>query len=688
MFLNNRMTVVFLMLSITVYTQQKKGVEKDTIKVNELDEVVITATRTLRQLSSVPMPVTIISKKQLKRSGSVRLRDILLEQTGIVLVQDVGNSEGVQMQGIAADYTLIMIDGVPIVGRTAGNIDLNRITVNNIKQIEIVKGPSSSLYGSEALGGVINIITEQPKRDRFDGQFHVFTRGGARNELDVNSAITWMGERFGVVGGVNLNSSGGFDLSPQTNSKTTYPHQNFTGNLQLNYDFSDKLKGVFSQRYYRQTQQATSGDNTQTDWNFNGKISHQLSHTWSLDYTFYGTRFKTESIFNGSTSLFNRSLFRPEVRTKIDFSNSNIIAGVGANFDALSRSAFEGTKTLTAPYVFAQYDFNPLERLNVIIGARFENSNKYKSAFNPKISTSYKFNDWITAKASVGWGFKAPDFRQLYFNFRNTSNGYIVLGTQTLHELYGNVTGVQRIEKELRPETSIGYNVGFLVRPVDGLNININAFRNDIKDLIDTYDTQLNPINLGLPANTRTFTYRNIAKVYTQGVELDVNYAITRNIQFLVGYQFLDTGDKEQEQRIKDGQIFIRKTPSSRSEQLHISDYYGLPNRSKHTFNAKLFYENFEHQFSTNLRAIFRSKYALFDTNNSQGIIDAYDNFVSENLQVNFSIEKTFLEMMNIQIGIDNLFNERGQENSTLFRNNDNVLRLGRTYYGKVQFNF
>ena len=132
-----------------IFSQVDLEKKQDTINFNsnnQLDEVIVTATRTKRQLTSVPMPVTLITKRQIKETGSVRLRDILLEQTGVTVVREnAGNSEGIQLQGIAADYTLIMIDGVPVVGRTAGNIDLNRITVNNIKQIEIVKGPSSSL---------------------------------------------------------------------------------------------------------------------------------------------------------------------------------------------------------------------------------------------------------------------------------------------------------------------------------------------------------------------------------------------------------------------------------------------------------------------------------------------------------------------------------------------------------------
>ncbi len=688
MFLNRNIFFVFGLFTTVVLSQEKSVQKSDTIKVNELEEVIVTATRTKRQLSSIPMPVTLISKKQIQQSGSVRLRDILLEQTGIVMVSDVGNSEGVQMQGIAADYTLIMIDGVPIVGRVSGNIDLRRLTVNNIKQIEIVKGPSSSLYGSEAMGGVINIITEQPKKGASKGSLQLLTRAGARNEFDFNVNTISKKDKFGIVAGINYNSSSGYDLSPElSNTKTAYPHQSYTGNLQLSYDFSDKVKALVSNRIYKQNQTTQTSENEQNDWNVNGKISHKISDTWDLEYLFYATKFKTESVFNGETSLFDRTLLRPEVKVKYNLSNSNIIVGIGANYDALQRSFFDGKKNFEAQYIFGQYDFNPIEKMNIVLGFRFDSSNKYQSAFSPKISTNYKFNDWLTTKFSVGKGFKVPDFRQFFFNFRNNSGGYVVLGTQTLHDLYPTINDIENIQSVLKPESSIGYNFGFQLKPLSKLKLNINFFRNDFSNLIDTFDTQLNPSDLDLPNGTRVFSYRNIAEVYTQGVEVEASYRVNNNFKLLGGYQYLDTGNKEEEALVKSGAIFIRRTNTSPSEQLTLSDYYGLPNRSKHTANFKLFYENFEHNFSANIRGVFRSEYALFDTNNSQGIIDKYDDFVSENLQVNFSIEKTFLDLMNVQFGIDNLLNERGINNKITFKNNDSVLRLGRTYYGRITFN-
>src|SRR6187455_3324813 len=143
--------------------------QEDTLFSRTLTELVVTATRTERKLSNVAVPVQIISRKTITQSGSVRLNDILSEQTGLYITSGGATTSagggvfgnGIQIQGLSPDYTLILLDGEPIIGRQGGVIDLSRLTVGNIRKIEIVKGPSSSLYGSEAMAGVINIITDR-----------------------------------------------------------------------------------------------------------------------------------------------------------------------------------------------------------------------------------------------------------------------------------------------------------------------------------------------------------------------------------------------------------------------------------------------------------------------------------------------------------------------------------------------
>ena len=142
---------------------------QDSVKNTQLNEVMITATRNTRQLANLPLPGAVVDSATIARAGVARLNEILSEQTGLITVADFGGGEGLQMQGLDAAYTMIMIDGVPLAGRTAGTLDLSRITVGNIERIEIVKGASSALYGSEALAGVINIITKKPKPNTLKG---------------------------------------------------------------------------------------------------------------------------------------------------------------------------------------------------------------------------------------------------------------------------------------------------------------------------------------------------------------------------------------------------------------------------------------------------------------------------------------------------------------------------------------
>ena len=147
-----------------------------------LDEIVVTATRTERKLGNVAVPVQIINQKIIQQTGSLRFQDVLQEQTGIVVVNsNLGTSlngypnpfgQGVQMLGLDPAYTLILLDGEPLIGRNVGILKLGRLATGNIRQVEIVKGPSSSLYGSEAMAGVINIITAAPKKEKAELQLH------------------------------------------------------------------------------------------------------------------------------------------------------------------------------------------------------------------------------------------------------------------------------------------------------------------------------------------------------------------------------------------------------------------------------------------------------------------------------------------------------------------------------------
>ena len=177
----------------------------------------ITATRNERVITNVAVPVSIISQKTIQRAGSLRLRDILQEQTGLFMTSGFGT--GVQMQGLNPDYTLILVDGEPLVGRTAGVLDLNRITVGNIRKVEIVKGPSSSLYGSEALAGVINVITDKT----FANKLTAGLRYGSYNTLDAHVQASVRKNKLGVSLFLDNYRTDGYSIRPYSVERSKLP---------------------------------------------------------------------------------------------------------------------------------------------------------------------------------------------------------------------------------------------------------------------------------------------------------------------------------------------------------------------------------------------------------------------------------------------------------------------------------
>jgi outer membrane receptor for ferrienterochelin and colicins len=215
----------------------------------ELEEVVVTATRTPRAISKVPVPVTVIGLNKIERIGALRLNEVLSEQAGLQIISDHGT--GVQLQGLSADYILILIDGEPVIGRTAGTLDLTRLAVGNIQRIEIVKGPSSSLYGSEAMGGVINIITK-----KMPAALTAQLRSRVRryNTVDLTAEASKQHDRWGWYLFANRLSTSGYRTTDSI-SKAIPAYTAWTLNPKLQFRLTQKLELTQYAVLYRRTKE-------------------------------------------------------------------------------------------------------------------------------------------------------------------------------------------------------------------------------------------------------------------------------------------------------------------------------------------------------------------------------------------------------------------------------------------------
>ena len=181
-------------------------------------------------------------------------------------------------------------------------------------------------------------------------------------------------------------------------------------------------------------------------------------------------------------------------------------------------------------------------------------------------------------------------------------------------------------------------------------------------------------------------SYHNISKAYTQGLEVNASWKPTNYLKISGGYQLLYAKDKDAEKAFKNGEIFARLTPTSPSFQLKEDDYFGLFNRSRHMANAKVFYTVQKWKLNTNVRAAYRSKYGLIDTNGNE-YLDEYDEFVDGYVLFNWAINKTFFNNYELGFGIDNIFDFTDSEKMDNITGNITNIS-GRLFYGRINIKF
>lgn len=312
-------------------------------------------------------------------------------------------------------------------------------------------------------------------------------------------------------------------------------------------------------------------------------------------------------------------------------------------------------------------------------GFRYDAHSEYSSQLSPKWSARVKPWKRLQLRISLGRGFKAPDFRQLWLNFTNATEGYTVFGSGTLQE------GLERLEQEgalsriLVPAESIGrieaessraINAGFdldIGEERDGRNypvrLRVNLFRNQVSDLIET------ALVARKTNGQSVFTYMNVDQARMQGVEAELSWRPLRELNLSAGYQLLDARRRiERERRTQgpDGEVVTRTDVSMRP----------MFNRSLHSGTIKLFYEH-DSGWGANLRGVLRGRYALYDINGNNY---AERNELEAGYTVwNLALMRELSGNVTLQIGADNLFN---------YRNINQPWLAGRMWYLQASVRF
>jgi len=664
--------------------------------LKNLETVIVSATRTQRSYEEIPAAVTVISAEQIQKMNSLRLDEVLLEQTGLQVVSDHGT--GLQMQGLSSEYILILIDGEPVIGRTAGTLDLTRLAVGNVKQIEVVRGPASSLYGSEAIAGVVNIITDSPTsgfNTSLQTQYRSFNtfnlQGQAGLKLDKIS-LNFFADHL---------SSDGYDLTPESISKTAPKFDAQTIQGKFSYQIKPWARFQITARSYNENQEnfesiIKNGETqnlqsltNQKDINLMPSLELRFSEKHRAELRHYYTSFynEAETKFQLNNEQFDRNFFdqsfsRNELQHDFMPNSANVFTfGAGGFTESVEATRYDDENTFRSQYIFGQYQLLPSNLPELTLGIRFDNHSQYASQWSPKASIRHSFSDKLTVQFGVGAGFKAPDFRQLLLNFTNPTAGYSVVGSSILRESILDMQQQGLIRQVLRnlesleqiqAESSFSYNLGFNISPLPKVKTQVNFYRNSIENLIDTA-----PVAIKTNGQS-VFSYFNISRVLTQGAEFQTDWKPNPRWDLGLGYAFLNTRDVDVWESIKAGEIFKRDIESGRVMQVQAADYGGLSYRSAHSGNIKIGYQFIEESLNTYLRAIYRGRFGVADLNGS-GIIDDPREYADGYVQLNFAAQKSFGELWQLDAGINNILGTTNVYESSL---------AGRIYFLGAKINF
>lgn len=515
-----------------------------------LGEVVITATGTPHHLKSVPVQTEMISKKMVKGVAASTFSDLL---SGVSPSFDFApNTMGsfMQLNGLGNDYILVLVDGKRLYGDIGGQSDLNRINPDDIERVEVVKGASSSLYGSEAIAGVINVITKQSKRKV---SITNNSRLGEYGTWQQNNKVTLNVGRLSSTTSYSRKESDGWQLSKFENKKgevipteaqAMRAFNDHTISQKLEFAPTQKLKlylmGSKYEKDVTMPQSVKKYDYYYDDMTYSGGAKFLLNKTdhISLDYNsdrfryYYKYNQDYKSYVDGEKAL-NTDQKRNDVNLKYVFSLQKIhqvsVGSEYVNETLTSEGRLNGDDADAYTFsAFAQDEIRLIKDFSLVAGVRYVSHKEFGSAFTPKVSALYKIKD-VNLRASYAKGFKAPTLKELYYHYERKGTLYL-----------GNTN--------LDPQTSDYYSFSAeYVLPK--VSFSASVYRNNVKDLI-AYKSVTTSVEDEADGVTSTRQNTNIGEARTQGVDVLFNVNVGAGFTFGGGYSYVDARNQTDDIRL------------------------------------------------------------------------------------------------------------------------------------------
>lgn len=552
------------------FTQEASGQEDSVVQLNQ---IVVTAAGFEQNVKDAPASITVVSREELEKGSFRDLTDALREVQGVA-VTGSANEKDIFIRGLPGAYTLILVDGKRQStrdARTNGNSGFEQSfipPISAIERIEVVRGPMSSLYGSDAMGGVINIITRKVSdvwsgSITADGTLQQHSRFGNSGQVSFYGSGPVIQDKLGLqVWGRGLKRDEDSFLGGVTGAE----EGDLTGRLTFtpNEDHDIVLEGGITRVKRESNSGATVAANRPSNYNNNDRDHWSLTHTgrwgWTTSEFSFSQEWAERTAYSWDDARgFVENLRSPEIRNSVldgkfttpfeAFGTHTLVVG-GQYFDALLTDQNPGRQTgldekfqIAQWALFAEDEWRITDTFALTGGLRMDHHEVYGSHYSPRLYGVWNATDMLTIKGGVSTGFKAPEIRTIAPGYAYTTGGQGCVLDPSAQQPCGVIIG----DANLKAESSTSYEIGAIWDNSEGLSLGATYFYTDFRDKIANErlaDENGNPVPW--PENPDYVVWRsyNIDDAVIQGVELSGTWDVTSTVSLRASYTYTDSEQK------------------------------------------------------------------------------------------------------------------------------------------------
>ena len=634
--------------------------------VMNMSEFVVTGQFKPEKADKSIYKINVINSRQIERKAATNLTDLLSTESHVRISQGGVMGANLSFMGLTGENVKILVDGVPVIGRLDGNIDINQLNLYNVDHVEIIEGPMSVVYGSNAIGGVVNIITKENKNSSFSAFANAYYESVGRYDFNAGGSAHNKNHTYSLD--FSRNFFDGYSESDTARSMTWSPKLQYNANgyylystnkvrLKFSMQFFDELiqsYGNLLKPYYETAMDKTFHtvrQTTKVETSYVFSQNRQLSFvgaysTYNRKYNLYQNDLTVleKTSAGGDTTVLQSYYLRTLLDSYYFDQKLNSLIGFEGNFDNTEGARIQGNSQQIgdlAGFINLKYNLN--SKITLQPGARLIYNTKYQAPLVYSINAKYSPSKNTSLRASFARGFRSPSIKELYLDFVDIN-----------HNLFGN--------QNLKAESSYLTNLNFTYNremPTYFLNTEITLFYSNLDNMISLVPTD---------TATMSYSYANVFKFISQGLQLNTTVSFYPKLTLRAGISLTGRKYPQESQNNNEVEIFHYSTD----------------------FDFMLTY-NFE-KVATSLITNFKysGKYPNLSPNGN--FKNEYiDGFPSLDISL---VKGFFHNLLNVSCGGKNLFDVNsvqgamGSSGAHSSSSGSTIVAWGRTAFVKFTYNF